>query len=342
MKEKTFILSIDNLNLGGAQTQIKLLEQYLYKQKCNVKIITCYPGWYSSRDFFFIKKIYFQLYLNILYFFRIFLILASSRNATFISFLSKSNFFFLINSLILGCSKEVYFSFRNHHTLWRFSDKLIIFLAKSFSLKLLTNSELYFRFFRRIGCNSEYTPNMLVESNFYSEKPLNYSFISVCRVVSSKRIQEMFDFIQYFTSNVHNNVDYTLYLRKDDDDYLHLLNSKMRLLKGLNNLNVKIYFDQTPDYSSSRFLLHFSTCESSSNVILEAISNNVYPIMHRDNLNGFYSQNLDKKLVLNGFQYSDYELIYQSVVDFCDFDFDYFKAQLKIQINSQYKFLLDE
>lgn len=334
---RKIILSIDNLNLGGAQTQVKLLSEYLTKRNIESEIITCYPKGYKPN-----KKKLSTLYYNLSYFFHIFFKVLFEQNSIFISFLSKSNFYFFFSGFILCGFRRVYFSYRNHHALWTYSDKLILQFSKFLKLTLLTNSAIYYRLFRMKSLSTYYTPNLLVTGTNRVSNYSHYRFISVCRGVPSKRVVEMLEFVEFISYSRNRKIEYLLYLRQDDNDYLRVIRNKIESLKGRKNLNIKFLLDKTPDYTHSNFLLHFSDKESSSNVIFEAISNSVYPILYWSNINSFYSKFLEKKLVIKDYGIVDFERVICELDRFKGFDFSPIIEDLEKTIEISYKFLFNE
>jgi hypothetical protein len=341
MKER-FYLSIDNLNIGGAQEQIKLLEYYLKSLNYEVKFLICYPNSYIQRDVRFI--FFLMVFYNLKYFLKILKCLFFARPSDrFISFLSKSNFFFFLSSLV--CSfNNIYYSFRNDKILWNYKDYIILNFGKVKQLKFTTNNKLYFRYFRRNGLISFYTPNLII-SNPYSEKNIDFhaiNFISVCRCMPTKRIIEMLDFLFYISKISDKKINYDLYLRSENLDYEKLVINKIKfILDNSSKISINIHFNERSNYNKSDILLHFSDVESSPNVVLESISHYIYPIVADIPAYSHLSDLLVKDFIIKEFNYRQYQLIYQKLAVIQNYNFERIIYRIKHENEFYYKILLN-
>jgi len=341
MKERIY-LSIDNLNIGGAQEQIKHLEYYLKSLNYEVKILICYPYSYIKRDVRL--NSFLMVFYNLKYFFIILkCLLFALPSDRFISFLSKSNFFFFLASFF--CSfNNIYYSFRNDRILWNYKDYIILNFGKIRKLKFTTNNKLYFRYFRRNGLISFYTPNLIL-NNSYSKNIIDFhaiNFISVCRCIPTKRIIEMLDFLFFITKISDKKINYDIYLRSDNLEYeKHVLKKINFILDNSSQISINLHLNERSNYNNSDILLHFSDVESSPNVVLESISHFIYPIVADIPAYSHISDLLIKDFIIKEFNYKEYELIIQKLAVIQNYNFDRLIYRIKHENDFYYKILLN-
>ena len=343
MKKRVF-LSIDNLNIGGAQEQVKHLYEFLVSNNFDTKLLICYPNSYFTIEKKF--KFLFLLYYNTKYFFKIFFnIIASNSNDKFFTYLSKSNFIFFLITFLYPCKGKIYFAYRNDKKLWNYKDLLILYFGKLKKLNFTTNNLVYNRYFRSKNLVTFYTPN-LISNTFKLKKHIkadSYNFVSVCRCVPSKRIIEILDFVFHVSTWSNKNVYYNLYLRTDDKNYEIKLLEKIKIIQEKsNNLIINIYINKLREYDKSDILILFSDIESSPNVVLEAMSENTYPIIYNISAYSNIKQFLLKEHIINNFTIDQYKLIFNSLYKIYNYNFEYLLHKLKTDNDYYYNLLLND